>query len=95
MKNLNLDQTLRQGELRAAPESFRDANASFTCSDSTIDFTRLTLTNPNERLDASGSVDFSRQLDLTFKSSMIPDSSFQLTGPLTSLSVKKVPTPKP
>jgi AsmA-like protein len=95
LKNLNLDQTLRQTELRATPESFHEATATFTCSDSTVDISRLTLTSPTERIDATGSVDFSRQLDLTLKSNAIPGAAFQLTGPLASLSIKKIATPKP
>jgi hypothetical protein len=94
LKNLNLDQTFRQAELRAAPENFHEATAAFTCTDSTIDFSRLTLSNPAERLDATGSVDFSRQLDMTFKSTATPGAEFQLTGPLASPSVKKVAEPR-
>ncbi len=90
LKNLNLDQTFRQAELRTVPENFREATAAFTCSDSSIDFSRLTLSNPTDRLDAAGSVDFSRQLNLTFKSTAAPGVQFQLTGPLASPSVKKV-----
>lgn len=95
LKGFNLDQTFRQGELRAGPETFRDASAEFTCSDSAIDFRRLTLSTAAERLDVTGSVDFSRAIDLTFSNPATPDTSYQLSGSLASPSVKKIVTPKP
>lgn len=94
LKQINLDQSLRQGELRTGGETFREANAEFTCLDSSIDFRRLTFATPTGRLDATGSVDFSRGLDLTFVNTAAPaTANYQLTGTLASPSIAKAPKP--
>jgi AsmA-like C-terminal region/AsmA family len=93
LRNINLDQSFRQLEIRPGPQTFRDAAAEFTCSDNSIDFRRLIFDSPTERLDATGSIDFSRTLDLTFTSPSAPAATFQLSGPLSSPSIKKITTP--
>ena len=94
LKQINLDATLRQGEFRTGAETFRDVNADFSCLDGSIDFRRLIFAAPTGRLDATGSVDFSRGLDLTFVNAATPTAaSYQLTGTLASPSLAKAPKP--
>jgi hypothetical protein len=94
LKNFNLDQSFRAAELRPGPETFHDAAVVFACSSDSLSFRRLTLANPTGRLDAKGSVDFSRDLDLTFKSSASPDTTFEFSGPLSAPTVKKITAPR-
>ena len=78
--------------MRPGPETFHDTAAVFACAGDSLTFRRLTLVNPGDRLDAKGSVDFSRQLDLTFKSSGASGATYELSGPLSAPSVKKITT---
>jgi AsmA-like C-terminal region/AsmA family len=93
LKQINLDASLKQGELRTGSETFRDATAEFTCSDGAIDVRRVIFTGANGRIEADGSIDFSRALDFTFANSAAPAASYQLTGTLASPSLAKASKP--
>ena len=93
LKQINLDASLRQGDLRTGPEVFRDASAEFTCSDGAIDVRRLIFMGANGRIEGDGSIDFSRALDFTFTNSAAPNASYQLTGTLASPSLAKASKP--
>jgi hypothetical protein len=93
LKQINLESSLREGELHTGPETFRDASADFSCSDGAIDVRHLIFTGANGRIEGDGSIDFSRALDFTFTNSAAPTASYQLTGTLASPSLAKASKP--
>lgn len=98
IKALNLGESLRQGELAPGTSSFAGAAAAFACHDGKITVQNLALVSPDEEIIGSGSVDFSRNLDLRLRVSSASENdtpasrsprpaangSYALTGPLQS-----------
>jgi hypothetical protein len=62
-----------------APAPFRAVSAAFACGKGRIDFERLSLSSPPAAWEGSGSVDYSRNLDLRLRST---DSTSQAPRPL-------------
>ena len=69
IKALNLAESLRQGELAPGASSFAGAAAEFACHEGKIAFQNLAFVSPGEEITGSGSVDFSRNLDLRLRAS--------------------------
>jgi len=85
--------------------TFRDASASFTCSNSKIEFQEVSLLAPNAELNGSGSLTFSRALDFRLgvfsapgaanipKLPRAPVEAFHLTGPLAKPIITRATAP--
>jgi hypothetical protein len=85
--------------------TFRDASASFTCSNSKIEFQEVSLLAPNAELNGSGSLTFSRALDFRLgvfsapgaanipKPPRAPVEAFHLTGPLAKPIITRATAP--
>jgi hypothetical protein len=96
LRRVNLEQSLRQGEIRAGSETFRDAILEFDLGDGVIDFNRLMLSTLAGRLEGTGTIDVARGMNLTFVDTAPPDTgSYLLTGSLASPQMKKIAAAKP
>jgi hypothetical protein len=69
IKALNLGESLRQGEFTPGTSSFAGAAAEFACHEGNITVQNLAFFSPGEEITGSGSVDFSRNLDLRVRAS--------------------------
>jgi hypothetical protein len=102
LQNINLLESTREPESRPGTSSFPVATAVFACSDGKIIFQRLRFTGAAQDVAASGSVDFSRNLNLQLH--VIPEAGagntprpagngaqfFNLTGPIRSPNIQPV-----
>jgi AsmA-like protein len=94
LQNVNLLDSVHDGESRPGASSFPAATAVFSCSNEKIIFARLRLTGAAQDVAATGSVDFSRNLNFQLRvlpaatASALPRSAanaaqlFNLTGPI-------------
>ena len=94
LQNISLLESTREGQRRPGASSFPAASAVFSCGDGKIIFQRLRFTGAAQDVAASGSVDFSRKLDLQVR--VVPAANalnssraataqvFDLTGPIRS-----------
>jgi hypothetical protein len=90
---VNFDLSKALGGRSQAPGSTRFQNgvATFSCAQRKIDIQSLGLaTNSDAAINASGTIDFSRNLDLRFSA---PDGPFWLTGSLAAPKVVLAQTP--
>jgi hypothetical protein len=101
---LNLAESLRRGEVAPGSSSFNEASGEFACHDAKLVFQRLTFVGPGQEIAGSGSVDFSRNLDLRLRTlsaseddtpaagsaHALDNETFTLTGPLESPTIKPV-----
>lgn len=71
IKALKLGESLRQGELAPGTSSFAGAAAEFACRDGKIMVQNVAFVSPGEEITGSGSVDFSRNLDLRLRASSV------------------------
>jgi hypothetical protein len=102
MQNISLLESLRETDPRPGASSFPAATAVFACGDGKIIFQRLRFTGAAQDFAASGSVDFSRNLNLQLR--MIPAADagdpprpaanaaqlFNLTGSVRSPKIQPV-----
>jgi AsmA-like C-terminal region len=107
IKALNLGESLRQGDLTPGASSFAGGAAEFACHDGKIAVQNLAFVNPGEQITGSGSVDFSRNLDLRLRMSSAPEEdaaaaksprseankTYEFTGPLQSPALTAVRQP--
>ncbi len=103
LQNISLVESVREAERRPGVSSFPAATAVFACDDGKITFQRLRFIGPAQDFDASGSVDFSRNLDLQLRvitpvnanSTPRPGAAqlFRLTGPLRSPEIQPLAPP--
>jgi hypothetical protein len=109
LKMLNLQQSFNDSTLVPGATSFQQASASFTCTNQSLEFQNLRLTDSfGSQFLVTGDIDFARNLDLRIRklpplpSSGLPaapiseseNPSFQLQGPLSSPSFEPLPLPK-
>ncbi|MFZ0523738.1 MAG: AsmA family protein [Candidatus Acidiferrales bacterium] len=101
IKALNLVESLRQGEFAPGASSFAGAAAEFACHDGKITVQNLALVSPGEEITGSGSVDFSRNLNLRLRAVTASDDvaplspsnhldqndAYELTGGLQSPTI--------
>ena len=93
LQNISLLESTREAQRRPGASSFSSASAVFFCGDGKINFQRLRFTGAAQDVAASGSVDFSRNLNLELR--VIPAVNalnsphgataaqfFELTGPI-------------
>jgi hypothetical protein len=85
IKALNLAESLRQGEFAPGESSFAGAAAEFACHDGKITLQNLALVSPGEEITGSGSVDFSRNLNLRLRTVTAPDDGAPLTRSTRSI----------
>jgi AsmA-like C-terminal region/AsmA family len=106
LRSFALLESLRQEEVRSGVSSFDQASAAFACQDGKIALQNLVLSFPGREIDGSGSVDFTRNLDLRLHvvSTLAPaatgdatsepitdGASFALTGSLESPIIRAMP----
>jgi hypothetical protein len=96
LQNISLLESMRAAERRPGTSSFPAATAVFSCANGKINVQRLRFIGAAQEVAASGSVDFSRNLDLQMRAlplngalnSPRPAASaaqvFDLTGPIRS-----------
>ena len=99
LHGINLANSMRDAIRRLGSSLFRQVSATFTCGDGKIQFQDLALAGTADEIDASGNVDFGRNLDLhlqvlfgvdspvtptTAKVSDAPREVYQLSGTLDS-----------
>ena len=104
LQNINLLDSMHEAEPRLGSSVFPAASAVFACGNGKIIFQRLRFTGAAQDIAASGSVDFSRQLNLqlrvvpaagvgaggTARPSASAAKLFELTGPIRSPNIQPV-----
>lgn len=104
LRNVNLMESLRDSVRRPGTSAFQAASASFVCSDGKLQIQDLTLTSASSEIRGSGSVDSNRNMDFRLsvltagasdarheKSSVVSAASYQLTGPLATPQIARIP----
>lgn len=105
-RNLNLTDSLREGASRPGVSSFHEASAVFTCGNRGIQFPELLLLTPSGEINGVGTMDFAYTLDFRLRAvsatpaehttraaDAVSRPTYQLTGPLSSLQLSRIPTP--
>ena len=102
LQNINLLDSMHEAEPRSGSSEFSVANAVFACGNGKIIFQRLRFTGAAQDIAASGSVDFSRNLNMqlrvlpaagaigTSRPSTAAGQLFELTGPIRSPNIQPV-----
>src|ERR1700677_2686596 len=102
LQHINLLDSMREAEPRSGSSEFSVANALFACGNGKIIFQRLRFTGAAQDVAASGSVDFSRNLNMqlrvlpaagaigTSRPSTAAGQLFELTGPIRSPNIQPV-----
>jgi uncharacterized protein involved in outer membrane biogenesis len=67
LRNINLEDSLRDVARRPGTSSFREVSTVFACAERQIKFQNVVLIGSTERMEGSGSVDFSQNLDFRFR----------------------------
>jgi hypothetical protein len=105
LHNLTSKDSLLTAFLPTARTPLREASATFTCSNSKVEFQELSLLAPNAELNGSGTVTFSRTLDFRLgvfsapgaahnaNSPRAPVEAFHLTGPLAKPNITRATAP--
>jgi AsmA-like C-terminal region/AsmA family len=106
LQNINLLDSVREGESRPGTSSFPAATAVFACANGKISFQRLRFTGAAQDIAASGSVDFSRNLELQLR--VLPAAGaasasrsasaaevIELTGSIRSPKIQPLNPPAP
>lgn len=102
LQNINLLESMREAEPRPGESTFPSASAVFACGNGKILFQRLRFTGAAQDVAASGSVDFSRNLNLQLR--VVPAAGvigttrpaasaaqlFELTGPIRAPNFQPV-----
>jgi hypothetical protein len=100
MQNISLLESIREAERRPGVSSFAAASAVFSCGEGKIVVQRLQFTGATQDVAASGSVDFSRNVNLQLRA--LPAAGgigaprpaanaaqlFNLTGPIRSPDIR-------
>jgi AsmA-like C-terminal region len=100
LQNISLLESMREGERRTGVTSFPAASAVFSCGDGKIVVQRLHFSGAAQDVAASGSVDFSRDVNLQLR--VLPSGGgvgaprpaanatqiFNLTGPIRSPDIR-------
>jgi hypothetical protein len=104
LRNMNLADSLREAARVPGTTPFRKTSGEFACLRRQIQIQDLQLLGANDEIDVSGSLDFSRNLDLRLR--MLPSAAaepaavslpetpvvvYRLTGPLAAPQVAQVP----
>jgi hypothetical protein len=107
LQNISLLESMRETERRPGMSSFPVASAVFTCGDGKIVVQRLRFTGAAQDVAASGSVDFSRNINLQLRTVPLAGGTstphpaanaaqpFNLTGPVRSPDIRVVSPPAP
>ena len=102
LQHINLLDSMHEAEPRSGSSEFSVANAVFACGNGKIIFQRLRFTGAAQDIAASGSVDFSRNLNMqlrvlpaagaigTSRPSTAAGQLFELTGPIRSPNIQPV-----
>lgn len=104
LRNLDLAKSLREAALRQGVSVFREASAAFSCAAGKLQFQNLLLSGPEESVNATGAIDFRRNLDLRLQ--LLPRDAaptpataattiYQLTGSLATPQIKRLTPPAP
>jgi AsmA-like protein len=67
LRSINLEDSLRDAARRPGTSSFREVSTGFACGERQIRFQNVVLIGSSERMEGSGSVDFSQNLDFRFR----------------------------
>jgi hypothetical protein len=67
LRNIHLEDSLHDVARRPGTSSFREVSTAFACGERQIKFQNVLLVGPSERMEGSGSVDFSQNLDFRFR----------------------------
>jgi AsmA-like C-terminal region len=105
LKNMNLLDSLRASTRVPGATLLENASANFACHRRRIEIQDLRLVHANGEMQASGSIDFSRNLDLRLR--VLPQAavgagaapppevaSYHLTGTLAAPQVERTPPPQ-
>ncbi len=105
LQNINLLESMREADARPGVSAFPAATAVWACGNGKIIFQRLRFTGGAQDIAASGSVDFSRNLNLRLRSVPAGGATgtarpaagaaqlFDLTGPVHSPNFQRVNSP--
>jgi hypothetical protein len=97
LRNISLQESLRDGAYRSGVDQFTAASAAFTCASRSIEFQSLTFTRDDAEIVGSGTIGFAGNLDLrlhqTSASAVPAKNAFRVTGPLAALHVAPIPPP--
>jgi AsmA-like protein len=107
-RSLSLADSFLEGASRSGISSFNEVSAAFTCGDREIRFPELLLQTLSGEINAVGSIDFAHALDFRLRAvSAAPaertssgaeaasQPTYQLTGPLASPQLTRLPTAAP
>ncbi len=105
-RSLSLADSLRERASRPGVSTFREVSAAFTCGNREIQFPEFLLLTPSGEINGVGTMDFAHTLDFRLRAvSATPAErttraadaasrpTYQLTGPLSSLQISRMPTP--
>jgi hypothetical protein len=73
LRNINLEESLRDAARHPGTTPFREVSTTFSCADRQIQFQNLLLIGSGNRIEGSGSVDFTPNLD--FRLRQLPECS--------------------
>lgn len=97
LRGVNLGLSLRDGTYRPGSDRFTGVDAAFTCANQTIELQSLDFVRVDTGIEGSGTIDFSRNLDLRLQEySAIPDrqaNTFRLTGSPAAFQITQISTP--
>ncbi len=91
---LDFAESVRAGATRSGTSSFRTVAAHVNIAAEKFQFEESRLSTPSAQFEFDGTVDFARQLDLRLRTAAPLDATFQLTGPLSSPRIVRVPAAK-
>ena len=98
LRSIDLGTSLREGEFQSGSDEFARVSAAFSCARRMIEFQNLDLVRADTQIEGSGTVDFSRNLDMRLQvmpaPSGQPEPIHRLTGPLAAPQVTSA-TPPP
>jgi hypothetical protein len=107
LQNINLLESMREADAQPGVSVFPAASAVFACGNGKIIFQRLRFTGAAQDVAASGSVDFSRHLNMQLRvlpaagavGAARPGSAasqlFELTGPIRTPNIQPVQASAP
>lgn len=94
---IDLVASVRASKAVPGASHFSDGSASFACSKKTIQVRELSLTAPGADIAGSGTIDFSRNLDLRLRfassASKAAEPTHRLTGTLASPKIARIAPP--
>jgi len=85
LRSISLEDSFHDVARRPGNSAFREATAVFSCAERQIQFQNVLLSGASQKIEGSGSVDFSQNLD--FRLRQLPDESAPRAGSASNASL--------